>query len=314
MSLICTRRQLGHVEVRAEQALLLAAEEDETHLVGRLDAQLVHLLGGLQHHADTRPVVVDTRALVHRIEMTTHDDSSVGSAAGRLSDHVVGDHVLVDEPVHLHPQRDGLTCGDAVDERPARRVVRPDHRDPGVVAGQRRDQHVVAVRRSDGALVEEHSRSSARLPSDLRLQSEVAGAPLQQHDPPGDIQAVVVRRLTSGIGGAGLRRRLGEIDNDRLGGDVTIAGEIGRVPHASLTVVADVDLGVRRDTLERRRTLLKEDVRLELLQRHDEAGRFHHVDHVVDGRLMARGSGRPCRDALEHVGVGDPPRELPCAR
>ena len=35
MSLICRLRQLRDVVVRAEQALLLAAEEDEPHLVAR---------------------------------------------------------------------------------------------------------------------------------------------------------------------------------------------------------------------------------------------------------------------------------------
>ena len=127
----------------------------------------LHLLGRLEHRRDARTVVVDAGSCVDRVQVSADHHGPIGAAARGLGDHVVGQHVFVDEAVHLHAQGDPAGVGE-IDERAAGGVVGSHDRDCHVVAGQGWDQHVIAVRCADRALVEDHGADGARLARDSR--------------------------------------------------------------------------------------------------------------------------------------------------
>jgi hypothetical protein len=120
----------------------------------------MHLLGGLEHCRDARAIVVNAGYCVNRVQVSTNHHGAVGAPARRFCDDVVGCHPLVDEAVHLHPQRDRGASINKIDKRPARGVIGSDNRDRRVVASQGWDQHIVAVGCANRALVEDHGSYS----------------------------------------------------------------------------------------------------------------------------------------------------------
>jgi hypothetical protein len=124
-------------------------------------------------------------------------------------------------------------------------VVGSNNRDGHLVAGQGWDQHVIAVGCANRALVEDHCTRGPLRSGYFSLQPKVTGSALQQHDLPRDVKAVVVACLATRTRSARLASGLGEVDDHCVGGYVAVAGEVGGVPDALLTVVPRIGDRVR---------------------------------------------------------------------
>lgn len=74
--------QLSHVMVRAFKAVLFSAPESESHTVARLRRGLRKPPGDFEHRCDPTAVVVNSRTIPDRVEMTSYDDRVVRAACG----------------------------------------------------------------------------------------------------------------------------------------------------------------------------------------------------------------------------------------
>ena len=86
------------VVARADETVLLGAEPHEPHLLTQVVPAAGELLGLGQQRGGAGAVVVDARALGHRVQVRARDHDVVRVAAARLGDHLVQEARLVETP------------------------------------------------------------------------------------------------------------------------------------------------------------------------------------------------------------------------